>query len=102
MAGVSPARGSRGRLADVLATRGGQAAPEAPLVIEHREALIYTLCEAAELEHGMMRQYPSAVFSLKQREDEGLTAHELQTVTRWRQVSARVATEEMLDLALVR
>jgi hypothetical protein len=26
-------------------------------VIEHREALIYMLCEAAELEHGIMCQY---------------------------------------------
>jgi hypothetical protein len=34
----------RGRLAEVLATRGGRAAPEAPFVIEHREALIYMLC----------------------------------------------------------
>ena len=43
--------GGRGRLAQVIATRGGLAAPEAPFVIEHREALIYMLCEAAELEH---------------------------------------------------
>jgi hypothetical protein len=33
--------GGRGRLAEVLAGRGGKAAPEAPFVIEHREALIY-------------------------------------------------------------
>ena len=26
-------------------------------VIEHREALIYMLCHAAELEHGLMSQY---------------------------------------------
>jgi 3-methyladenine DNA glycosylase Tag len=38
LAGV-PA-GGRGRLAQVIATRGGLAAPEAPFVIEHREALI--------------------------------------------------------------
>ena len=61
----------RGRLAEVLATRGGRAAPEAPFVIEHREALIYMLCQAAELEHGIMCQYLFAAFSLKQREDEG-------------------------------
>ncbi len=35
----------QGRLAPVIATRGGLAAPEAPFVIEHREALIYMLCE---------------------------------------------------------
>jgi hypothetical protein len=28
-----------------------------PFVIEHREALIYMLCQAAELEHGLMCQY---------------------------------------------
>ena len=70
----------RGRLAEVLATRGGRAAPEAPFVIEHREALIYMLCEAAELEHGIMCQYLFAAFSLKQREDEGLTPEELDVV----------------------
>ena len=91
----------RGRLAQVIAARGGQAAPEAPFVIEHREALIYMLCEAAELEHGIMCQYLFAAFSLKQREDEGLTEAELASVTRWRQTISHVATEEMLHLALV-
>jgi len=54
-----------GKLAQLLAVRGGQAAAEAPFVIEHREALIYMLCEAAELEHGIMCQYLFAAFSLK-------------------------------------
>jgi hypothetical protein len=62
-----------GELADVIASRGGLAAPEAPFVIEHREALIYMLCEAAELEHGIMCQYLFAACSLKQSLDEGLT-----------------------------
>ena len=31
----------RGRLAEVIASRGGKAAPEASFVIENREALIY-------------------------------------------------------------
>jgi hypothetical protein len=91
----------RGRLAEVIASRGGTAAPEAPFVIEHREALIYMLCEAAELEHGIMCQYLFAASSLKQREDEGLTAAALEAVLRWRAAIARVATEEMLHLALV-
>jgi CDGSH-type Zn-finger protein len=91
----------QGRLAEMLAARGGQAAPEAPFVIEHREALIYMLCEAAELEHGIMCQYLFAAFSLKQREDEGLTAAQLEAVTRWQRAVAHVATEEMLHLALV-
>ncbi|MBV9446542.1 MAG: CDGSH iron-sulfur domain-containing protein [Streptosporangiaceae bacterium] len=91
----------QGKLAQLIATRGGKAAPEAPFVIEHREALIYMLCEAAELEHGIMCQYLFAAFSLKQREDEGLTAAELEVVTRWRKQISHVATQEMLHLALV-
>jgi CDGSH-type Zn-finger protein/truncated hemoglobin YjbI len=91
----------RGRLAEVIATRGGLAAPEAPFVIEHREALIYMLCEAAELEHGIMCQYLFAAFTMKQREDEGLTPDELAAVTRWRKQIAHVATQEMLHLSLV-
>ena len=46
-AGTQDTKAGRGRLAQVIATRGGRAAPEAPFVIEHREALIYMLCEAA-------------------------------------------------------
>jgi len=85
----------------VIASRGGLAPPEAPFVIEQREALIYMLCEAAELEHGIMCQYMFAAFSLKQSTDEGLSDAELEAVTRWRRVVAHVATEEMLHLALV-
>ena len=96
-----PAGAGRGRLAEVLATRGGRAEPEAPFVIEHREALIYMLCQAAELEHGIMCQYLFAAFSLKQSTDEGLTPEELEAVSRWRQAVAHVATDEMLHLALV-
>ena len=44
------ATAGRGRLAEVIASRGGEAAPEARFVIEHREALIYMLCEAAPTE----------------------------------------------------
>jgi Ferritin-like len=90
-----------GRLAQVIATRGGLAPPEAPIMIEHREALYYMLCEAAELEHGIMCQYLYAAFSLKQSEAEGLTAEEAQAVQRWRKRINHVATQEMLHLALV-
>src|SRR2546423_6483945 len=91
----------RGRLAQMIATRGGLAPPEAPFVIEHREALIYMLCEAAELEHSIMCQYLFAAFSLKQTADEGLTGAELDAVRRWRRQISHVATQEMLHLALV-
>ena len=90
-----------GRLARVIATRGGLAPPEAPFVIEHREALIYMLCQAAELEHGIMCQYLFAAFSLKERPDEGLTEDQAATVRRWRKQISHVAAQEMLHLALV-
>jgi CDGSH-type Zn-finger protein/truncated hemoglobin YjbI len=97
---TAPSAGTGG-LAQVIATRGGLAAPEAPFVIEHREALIYMLCEAAELEHGIMCQYLFAAFSLKQNPDEGLSGTELDAVRRWRKQIAHVAAQEMLHLALV-
>src|SRR5579872_1294991 len=90
-----------GRLARVIATRGGLAPPEAPFVIEHREALIYMLCQAAELEHGIMCQYLFAAFSLKEDTAEGLTEEQAATVRRWRQQISHVAAQEMLHLALV-
>ncbi|HEX8004838.1 MAG TPA: ferritin-like domain-containing protein, partial [Trebonia sp.] len=90
-----------GRLARVIATRGGLAPPEAPFVIEHREALIYMLCEAAELEHGIMCQYLFAVFSMKEHADEGLTENQAAMVRRWRKQISHVAAQEMLHLALV-
>jgi hypothetical protein len=97
----SESNAGRGRLAEAIASRGAKAAAEAPFVIEHREALTYMLYEAAELEHGIMCQYLFAAFSLKQHEDEGLTADELQAALRWRRVVLHIATEEMLHLALV-
>ncbi len=93
--------GGGGRLAQVIATRGGLAAPESPFVIEHREALIYMLCEAAELEHGIMCQYLFAAFSLKQSEHEGVSGAELAATARWRKQVSHVAAQEMLHLALV-
>jgi CDGSH-type Zn-finger protein/truncated hemoglobin YjbI len=90
-----------GRLAQVIATRGGLAPPEAPFVIEHREALIYMLCQAAELEHGIMCQYLYAAFSLKQSESEGLSQQEAAAVQRWRKKISHIATQEMLHLSLV-
>ncbi len=98
---LSPPAAGQGRLAQLLETRGGTASPEAPFVIEHREALIYMLCEAAELEHGIMCQYLYAAFSLKQGTGEGLTDDELAAVRSWRSRIAHVATQEMLHLALV-
>jgi CDGSH-type Zn-finger protein/truncated hemoglobin YjbI len=95
------ATAGRGRLAHVIATRGGLAPPEAPFVIEHREALIYLLCQAAELEHGIMCQYLYAAFSLKQTTDEGLSPEEQEAVQSWRKRTSHIATQEMLHLSLV-
>jgi len=100
-AGAAPQAAGQGRLAQMIATRGGKAAPEAPFVIEHREALIYMLCEAAELEHGIMCQYLFAAFSLKQAAAEGLSDTEVAAAERWRKQVSHVATQEMLHLALV-
>jgi len=60
----------RGRLAQVIASRAAWPQPR-PVRDRAREALIYMLCEAAELEHGIMCQYLYAAFSLKQSQDEG-------------------------------
>ena len=63
-----------GRLMQLLSARGG-VAPGAPtMVLQHREALIYTLGKAAALEQLVMCQYLYAAFSMKDRDDEGLTA----------------------------
>jgi hypothetical protein len=74
---------------------------EAPLVIEHREALVYMLAEASELEHGIMCEYLFAAFSLKQTVEEGLTTEQLVAVDGWRQELLAIASQEMLHFALV-
>jgi hypothetical protein len=95
-----------GRLASVLNVRGGaaeHAAAEAGhrIVIGHREALIYTLGKAAELEHLVMCQYLYAAFSLKETAAEGVPEDLLPTVKRWRTELLRIGEQEMLHLALV-
>jgi hypothetical protein len=74
---------------------------EPPIVVEHREQLIYLLREAAELEHTILCEYLFAAFTMKQRVDEGLTAAQLEAVDRWRTVILTVAKQEMLHLTLV-
>ncbi|HEY3809910.1 MAG TPA: ferritin-like protein [Acidimicrobiales bacterium] len=89
----------------VVRTRGEseptpEPTPERPLVIEHREALIYMICEAAEMEHGLMCEYLFAAFSLKDASDEALDPGQQAAVARWRKTLLGVAGEEMLHLAL--
>ena len=66
----------------------------------HRSQLLMMLSEAAEIEHCLMCCYLYAAFSLKQSEAENLTAAELEAVRRWRLEIVRIATDEMLHLAL--
>ena len=89
-----------GPLASVLEVRRG---PDDAHTggLEHREALIYTLGKAAELEHLVMLQYLFAAFSLKQTVDEGLTPETLAAVQRWRRTLLEISAQEMLHLALV-
>ena len=74
---------------------------EPPIVVEHREQLIYLLREAAELEHTILCEYLFAAFTMKQRLDEGLTVAQLTAVDRWRKTILTVAKQEMLHLTLV-
>nr|WP_275578241.1 ferritin-like domain-containing protein [Dyella mobilis] len=66
-----------------------------------REQALHALYEAAELEHCLMCTYLYAAFSLKSSIDEGLTAEQLEAVTRWRHLILQVATEEMGHLMAV-
>lgn len=74
---------------------------ERPLVIEHRDALIYMLSEAAELEHAITCQYLFAAFSLKQSVDEGVDERQLRFIDKWRAILYEVAGQEMLHMAQV-
>jgi hypothetical protein len=93
----------RGPLGHVLATRHGEHEndPEAPLVIEHREALIYALGKAAELEHLIICQYLYAASSLKRDSSEGVAVDMLPLIARWRGTLMGIAGQEMLHLGLV-
>ena len=93
--------GPTGRLMHVLATRSVQAPGAPTMVIQHREALVYTLGKAAQLEQLVMCQYLYAAFSMKDRDDEGLTPDQLAAVKRWRRELIHIAEQEMLHLALV-
>jgi hypothetical protein len=91
--------GLRGPLAHVLQTRGGRDAAGG-LAIEHREALVYTLGKAAEIEHLIMLTYLYAAFSLKTADTDGLTPDQLAATKRWRRTLYELAAQEMLHLAL--
>ncbi|HEX2056837.1 MAG TPA: ferritin-like protein [Actinomycetota bacterium] len=71
------------------------------IVIEHRDALVYMLVEAAEIEHAICCQYLFAAFGLKQSVDEGVDERQLRAIERWRATLLEIATQEMLHFALV-
>jgi hypothetical protein len=85
----------------LLAARGGAAAGAPTMVLQHREALIYTLSKAAALEQLVMCQYLYAAFSMKDRDDDGLTQVQLEATRHWRRELIHIAEQEMLHLALV-
>src|SRR5581483_10562570 len=80
----------------LVGARFRKMAEEPDIVIENRKELTYLLCQAAELEHGLMCQYLYAAFSLKTTPGPGLPETHLVAVERWRRTLLEVAGEEML------
>jgi ferritin-like protein len=74
---------------------------EPRLVVERRKELTYLLCQAAELEHGLMCEYLYAAFSLKAAPGPGVRAEQVAHVERWRHELFAISAEEMLHLAMV-
>ena len=74
---------------------------EPAIVVEDRKELTYLLCQAAELEHGLMCEYLYAAFSLKGMVGPGLRADQHPAVERWRGMIFAIAAEEMLHWAMV-
>lgn len=76
-------------------------AVEPTIVVERRKELTYLLCQAAELEHGLMCEYLYAAFSLKSTAGPGLRDDQLEALERWRRMIFDIAGEEMLHWAVV-
>ncbi len=71
-----------GRLMELLSPRGGSDPGAPTMILQHGEALIYTLSKAAALEQLVMCEYLYAAFSMKDRDDEGLSPIQLVAVRR--------------------
>jgi rubrerythrin len=69
--------------------------------INTREELIYALCEAAEIEHGLTCAYLFTAFSMKKFTDEGIDEIQQDKIRNWKSVILRVAHQEMEHLGLV-
>jgi len=74
---------------------------EPPILIANREQLIYTLAEAAEIEHNLMCCYLYAAWSLKTEPDDGVDPEIRKALLGWERAIVGVAIDEMTHLALV-
>lgn len=74
--------------------------PPRPLLAT-RERLFHLLAEAAELEHNLLCSYLFALFSLKQKPSEDVSAAEFAAIQRWDHTLLSVCVEEMLHLAQI-
>ncbi len=74
---------------------------EPALVINTREQLLYTLIEAAEIEHNLMCCYLYAAWSLKTEDDDDVAPDLRGELRRWQRIILDVAIDEMTHLALV-
>ena len=74
---------------------------EPPIVISHREQLLYTLTEAAEIEHNLMCCYLYAAWSLKTEPDDDVDAETRAELAKWQRAIIDIAIDEMTHLALV-
>src|SRR6516162_1853562 len=73
---------------------------EPAIVVERRKELTYLLCQAAELEHGLMCEYLYAAFSLKSTAGPGLRDDQLAAAERWPKMILTVAAPELLHWAV--
>ena len=74
---------------------------EPPISIPNREQLLYTLTEAAEIEHNLMCCYLYAAWSLKTEPDDDIDAETRAEIAKWQRVIVDIAIDEMTHLALV-
>ncbi len=74
---------------------------EPPISIPNREQLLYTLTEAAEIEHNLMCCYLYAAWSLKTEPDDDVDAATSTEIAKWSRAILDIAIDEMTHLALV-
>jgi hypothetical protein len=72
-----------------------------PGQLEQRIRLAELLCEAAELEHGLLCQYLFAAFSFKRDPGEGVRLGQLEQMRTWEADVLLIARQEMEHLGLV-